>query len=50
MGYLAKAAEQLGGSLTVRLFDGDVVESASRGISSPFYERAEPAAKDRDAA
>ena len=37
VGYLAKAAEQLGGSLTVRLFDGDVVAGASRGISSPFY-------------
>jgi len=50
VGYLAKAAEQLGGSLTVRLFDGDVVEAASRGMASPFYGRAEAEAKGRDAA
>jgi len=37
-GFLAKAAEQLGGSLTVRLFDGDVVADASHGIASPYYE------------
>ena len=37
-GYLASAAQQLGGSLSVRLFDGDVVAEASRGIGSPFYE------------
>ena len=41
-GYLAAAAQRLGGSLTVRLFDGDVVEEVSRSIGSPFYER-EPA-------
>ena len=40
-GYLAAAAEQIGGSLSVKLFDGDVVEGASRGIDSPFYEKAE---------
>jgi hypothetical protein len=49
-GYLAKAAEQLGGSLTVRLYDGDVVAEASRGIDSPFYSAVETAAKGRDAA
>lgn len=37
-GYLAAAAAQLGGSLSVKLFDGDVVEAASRGMNSPFYE------------
>jgi hypothetical protein len=41
-GYLAKAAHQLGGSLSVRLFDGEVVADASRGISSPYYEKAKP--------
>ena len=41
-GYLASAAQQLGGSLSVRLFDGDVAAEASRGINSPFYET-EPA-------
>ncbi|MGO9236860.1 MAG: hypothetical protein ACLP4V_23335 [Methylocella sp.] len=41
-GYLASAAQQLGGSLSVRLFDGDVVAEASRSINSPFYET-EPA-------
>ena len=50
LGYLAKAAEQLGGSLTVRLYDGDVVADASRGMTSPFYGAAETAAKGRDAA
>lgn len=49
VGYLAKAAEQLGGSLTVRLYDGDVVADASLGMASPFYGRAEAAA-GRDAA
>ncbi|MGA7655321.1 MAG: hypothetical protein WCA96_00865 [Methylocella sp.] len=34
--------QQLGGSLSVHLFDGDVVAEASRGINSPFYET-EPA-------
>jgi hypothetical protein len=38
VGHLAKAAQQLGGSLTVRLYDGDVAADASRGIASPFYE------------
>ncbi len=36
-GCLAAAARQLGGSLSVKLFDGDVVADASRGISSPYY-------------
>jgi hypothetical protein len=39
-GYLARAAKKLGGSLTVKLFDGDVTEEASRGIRSPYYEPA----------
>lgn len=38
VGYLAQAAQQLGGSLTVRLFDGDVTAEASKAIHSPFYE------------
>jgi len=42
VGYLSAAAQQLGGSLTVRLFDGDVVTEASRGMDSPFY-ASEPA-------
>ncbi|WP_026608302.1 YdhR family protein [Methylocapsa acidiphila] len=50
VGYLAKAAEQLGGSLTVRLYDGNAVEAASRGMDSPFYSAAQVEAKDRDAA
>lgn len=37
-GYLAAAAAQLGGSLSVKIFDGDIVEAASRGMNSPFYE------------
>lgn len=36
-GYLAEAAQQLGGSLTVRLYNGDVVADASKAIYSPFY-------------
>jgi hypothetical protein len=36
-GYLAAAAEQLGGSLSVKLFDGDVTAAASAAIASPFY-------------
>jgi hypothetical protein len=39
-GYLADAAKQLGGSLSVKLFDGDVTADANRGMDSPFYERA----------
>ena len=50
LGYLAKAADRLGGSLTVRLFDGDVVADAARGMASPFYGPVEAAAKGRDAA
>jgi hypothetical protein len=37
VGYLAAAAQQLGGSLTVKLFNGDVAADANRGMSSPFY-------------
>ncbi|ADP71313.1 hypothetical protein Rvan_2086 [Rhodomicrobium vannielii ATCC 17100] len=40
-GYLAAAAKQLGGTLSVKLFDGDVVADASREISSPYYAAAE---------
>ncbi len=36
-GYLAEAAKQLGGTLSVKLFDGDVTEEANRGMSSPYY-------------
>lgn len=36
-GYLADAAKQLGGTLSVKLFDGDVTEDANRGMSSPYY-------------
>ena len=36
-GYLAKAAKQLGGSLSVKLFDGDAVADANRGMASPYY-------------
>lgn len=47
-GYLAAAAAQLGGTLSVKLFDGDIVESASRGMNSPYYddETATPSAAD----
>ncbi len=41
-GYLAAAAAQLGGSLSVKLFDGDIVEAASRGMNSPFYVQGTP--------
>ncbi len=36
-GYLARAAKQLGGDLSVKLFDASVVAEASRGIGSPYY-------------
>lgn len=36
-GKLADFAKAAGGSLTVKLFNGDVVEAASRGMKSPFY-------------
>jgi hypothetical protein len=39
-GFLAAAANQLGGSLSVKLFDGDITADASRGMSSPFYSKA----------
>lgn len=34
--YLAPAMESYG-CLTVKLFDGDVVAAASKGMNSPFY-------------
>ncbi len=37
-GYLASAAKQLGGTLSVKLFDGDVTEQANRGMASPYYD------------
>ena len=40
-GYLAAAASRLGGSLSVKLFDGDVTEDASCGMASPFYAKRE---------
>ena len=36
-GMLAGAAKGAGASLTVKLFDGDVVAEASKGMQSPFY-------------
>ncbi|NJM36332.1 MAG: YdhR family protein [Rhodomicrobium sp.] len=36
-GMLADFAKEAGGSLTVKLFDGDVVEEASRGMMSPYF-------------
>ncbi len=36
-GIYAEAAKRVGASLTVKLFDGDVVEEASRDIGSPHY-------------
>ena len=36
-GLLADFARAAGASLTVKLFDGDVVEEASRGMHSPYY-------------
>lgn len=39
-GYLAAAAKQLGGTLSVKLFDGDVTEDANRGMASPYYGKA----------
>jgi hypothetical protein len=40
-GYLAAAADKLGGTLSVKLFDGDVVEDANRGMNSPYYDKSE---------
>ena len=36
-GMLADFAKAAGGSLTVKLFDGDVVADASIGMRSPFF-------------
>lgn len=36
-GMLSDFARGAGASLTVKLFDGDVVETASRGMNSPYY-------------
>jgi len=36
-GYLARAAAQLGGSLSVKLFDGDIVAEASAGMDAPYF-------------
>ncbi len=36
-GIYAEQAKQLGASLTVKLFDGDAVEAASRDMKSPHY-------------
>jgi hypothetical protein len=36
-GMLAGFAKAAGASLTVKLFDGDVVAEASRGMASPFF-------------
>jgi len=39
-GYLAAAAKQIGGSLSVKLFNGDITADANKGMDSPYYERA----------
>jgi hypothetical protein len=49
-GYLAAAAAQLGGSLSVKLFDGDIVEDASTGMNAPFYHDAVAPATATEAA
>lgn len=36
-GMLAGFAKSANASLTVKLFDGDVVANASRGMNSPFF-------------
>lgn len=36
-GLLTEFAKGANASLTVKLFDGDVVETASRGMNSPYY-------------
>lgn len=36
-GMLAGFAKSRGASLTVKLFDGDVVAEASQGMQSPYY-------------
>jgi len=36
-GLLVPFAKQVNGNLTVKLFDGDVVEAANMGMNSPFY-------------
>lgn len=34
---LVPVTAELGGNLSVKIFDGDTVEDASRGMNSPFY-------------
>jgi len=36
-GLLSDFAKSAGASLTVKLFDGDIVGEASKAMSSPFY-------------
>lgn len=48
-GYLARAAKQLGGDLSVKLFDAGVVAEASRGIGSPYYSESRLSNPDRHA-
>ena len=36
-GLLVPFAQQINGNLTVKLFDGDVVKEASKGMHSPYY-------------
>lgn len=38
-GMLADFAKGAGGSLTVKLFNGDVVAEASHGMNSPYFAR-----------
>lgn len=37
VGMLADFAKAAGASLTVKLFDGDVVAQASKGMASPYF-------------
>ncbi|WP_193197348.1 YdhR family protein [Nostoc sp. MG11] len=36
-GILIPFAKQVNGNLSVKLFNGDITEEASRGMDSPFY-------------
>ncbi|AGY59369.1 YdhR family protein [Gloeobacter kilaueensis] len=37
-GFFAREARQLGVSFTTKIFDGEVVEEASRDMRSPYYD------------
>ena len=36
-GFLADFAKEAGANLSTKIFNGDVVEEASRGMDSPYY-------------